>query len=70
MFNLKKYSQVKKRRLVARDSEGKIMWVRGRPDLSVMNYYEWREAKNMISGRVETKGIEFIPPYTIGEEEV
>jgi hypothetical protein len=35
---------------VARDSKGQIMWVRGRTDLSVLTYREWKEGEDMLSG--------------------
>jgi hypothetical protein len=61
---------------VARDSKGQIMWVRGRTDLSVLTYREWKEGEDMLSGRIrKTTGLGlyehvFIPPFTLSEEEI
>jgi hypothetical protein len=65
-----------KKTKVARDSKGQIMWVRGRTDLSILTYREWKEAEDMLSGRVrKTTGLGlyehiFYPPFSIEEEEI
>jgi hypothetical protein len=59
-----------KRYKVARDRSGKVMWIRGRTDISPLTYREWREASDMKSGRVTKDGHEFIPPFYIKEEEM
>ena len=65
MFNLSSMKET----LVARDAQGQIMWVRGRPDLSPMSYREWKEAENMESGWVVAgDGVKYLPPYTIQKE--
>ena len=58
--------------MVARDSNGQIMWVKGRTDISPMAYREWKEGEDMLSGKIvmiET-GQTFIPPFTLSEEEI
>ena len=71
MFNLRKYSR---KTLVGRDSKGQIVWVKGRPDLSILNYYEWREAYNASwgsGGMIDPQdGPTLYPPFTLKEEEV
>jgi hypothetical protein len=61
---------MKKTYKVARDSLGKVMWIRGRTDISPLTYREWQEASDMKSGRVTKDGHEFHPPFNIKEEEM
>lgn len=61
---------------VARDSKGQIMWIKGRTDLSILTYREWKEGEDMLSGTISkttSLGLYkyiFIPPFTISEEEI
>lgn len=65
---------------VARDSKGKIMWIKGRTDISPLTYREFREGHDMTSGSISIPGSDckvcgkketrFIPPFTVKEEEI
>ena len=55
---------------VARDSENKIMWVRGRTDISPLTYREWVEGSDMKSGTIVKDEIRYIPPFILREEEI
>ena len=57
------------KRLVARDSENKIMWIKGRTDISPLTYREFNEGRDMQSGSIVKDGIRYIPPFTLNEEE-
>ena len=71
MFNYSKKLAMAKQTLVARDSNGQVMWVKGRSDLSPMTYREWKESENMESGWVIAgNGTKYIPPFTIKEENI
>ena len=57
----------KDKREVWRDSEGKIVYIKGVPVKirGGLNRWEWGEAKDMRSGSVTTNdGITYIPPFT------
>lgn len=55
---------------VARDSENKIMWIKGRTDLSPLTYREWREGRDMESGSIKKDGVVYPAPYTSKEEDL
>ncbi len=58
--------------VVARDKNGKIMWIKGRTDLSPLTFREWKEGEDMQTGhiqKIETGEI-FLPPFTVGVEEI
>ena len=57
--------------LVARDSKGQIMWIKGRTDISPLTYKEFREGSDMKSGSVTkiSTGQTFIPPFTVSEKD-
>lgn len=58
------------KRLVARDSKNKIMWIRGRTDISPLTYREFNEGRDMESGSIIKAGIRYIPPFNLKEEDV
>ena len=60
---------MKKTYKVAKDSLGRVMWIRGRTDISPLTYREWQEAEDMKSGRVTKGDHEFFPPFYITIEE-
>jgi hypothetical protein len=60
---------MKKTHKVARDTYGKVMWVRGRTDISPLTYREFNEGRDMESGTIEKDGIKYYPPFIIREEE-
>jgi len=55
---------------IARDSEGKIMWVKGRTDISPLTYREWVEGSDMKSGSIVKNNIRYIPPFILREEKI
>ena len=55
---------------VARDIDGKIMWVKGRTDISPLTYREFNEGRDMMSGWIRKDGVKYIPPYTVAEEDI
>jgi len=60
---------MKKSYKVARDSLGKVMWIRGKTDISPLTYREWQEASDMKSGRVIKDNITYYPPFMVRNEE-
>ncbi len=60
---------MKKLREVARDSKGQVMWVHGRTHLSPLTYREWREGKDMTSGRIKKSIYTFHAPFTTNMED-
>ena len=55
--------------LIARDSENKIMWIKGRTDISPLTYREFNEGRDMTSGYIKKDGIRYLPPITCREED-
>jgi hypothetical protein len=55
---------------VARDSKDKIMWVRGRTDISPLTYREWVEGSDMKSGSIVKDKIRYTPPFILREEDI
>jgi len=55
---------------IARDKYEKIMWVKGRTDISPLTYREYREGADMTSGSILKNGIRYFPPFTLQEEEI
>lgn len=53
---------------VARDSENKIMWIKGRTDISPLTYREFNEGRDMTSGSITKDGVKYLPPFTVKEE--
>jgi len=54
---------------VARDTYGKVMWVRGRTDISPLTYREFNEGRDMKSGTITKDNITYYPPFTVRNEE-
>ena len=55
---------------IARDRENKIMWIKGRTDLSPLTYREWFEGRDMESGSITKDGVTYPAPYTCKEEDL
>ncbi len=55
---------------VARDSKNKIMWIKGRTDISPLTYREYMEGADMESGSITKNYIKYIPPFILREEEI
>ncbi len=60
---------------VARDKYGKIMWIKGKTNLSPLTYREWREGYNMPEPGKIIKNLGFVKitfyaPFFITEEDV
>lgn len=55
---------------VARDSRGKVMWIRGRTDISPLTFREFNEGRDMQTGWIEKDNVTYYPPFTIKEEEI
>ena len=64
---IKKSSQPKE---VWRDSEGKIIYIKGVPvkERGGLTYVQWNEAKDMQYGSVTKDGIKYIPPFSVSYE--
>ena len=58
------------KRDVIRDSQNKIMWIKGRTDLSPLTWREMREGLDMTSGSIVKDQIRYIPPFTRRTEEI
>ena len=56
-------------RPVARDKDGKVMWLKGRTDLSPLTYREFREAQRCIGVHTDD-GQDFRAPFQVNEEDV
>lgn len=56
-------------RLVARDRNQQIMWIKGETKNSPLTYREWFEGKDMQTGWITCGKYRFDPPYTLREEE-
>jgi hypothetical protein len=57
---------IKNKKEVWRDTEGKIVYIRGVPVKlrGGLTHIEWNEAKDMQSGSVIKDNIKYIPPFT------
>ena len=73
MRTFKKYLEENITREVWRDSEGKIVYIKGVPVKirGGLTRWQWEETKDMKRGKVTTDdGITYIPPFTKNHENI